>query len=135
MSKRPLQVTTAVLGLIPVVTALIGFMGVTDPLYVAAGIARDPLLDSNLRFFNGVWLGLGFSLLWLVPRIDTETALFRVLWGMIFIGGIGRLLSMAFIGLPPWPFIAFTVLEIVGAPLFILWQHRIQVHDPARAWA
>jgi Domain of unknown function (DUF4345) len=135
MSKRPLQITTAVLGLIPIITSLVGFMGVTDPLYAAADIARDPLLDSNLRFFNGVWLGLGLSLLWLVPRIDTETALFRILWGMIFIGGIGRLLSMIFIGLPPWPFIAFTVLEIVGAPLFIAWQHRIQVREPARAWA
>jgi Domain of unknown function (DUF4345) len=125
MNKRPLQYTLAVLGLIPVITGVIHMMGVTDPLYVAAGIPRDALLDSNLRFFGGLWLGLGLTLLWLVPRIETETVIYRILWGMIFIGGIGRLLSMLFIGLPPLPFIGFTVLEIIGAPLFILWQSRI----------
>ncbi len=125
MTKRALQYTTAVLGLIPVITGCVTLMGVTDPLYVAAGIPHDPLLDSNLRFFGGVWLGLGLTLLWLVPRIDTQTAIFRILWGMIFVGGVGRLLSMVFIGLPPLPFIVFTLLEIVGAPLFVWWQSRI----------
>jgi hypothetical protein len=44
---------------------------------------------------------------------------------MIFIGGIGRLLSMMLLASPPFAFIAFTALEIVGAPLFILWQFRV----------
>jgi hypothetical protein len=44
---------------------------------------------------------------------------------MIFLGGIGRLLSMLFLGWPPIPFIAFTVLEIVGAPIFVAWQARL----------
>jgi hypothetical protein len=44
---------------------------------------------------------------------------------MIFLGGIGRLLSMLFLALPPVPFIGFTVLEIVGAPIFIAWQARL----------
>lgn len=128
MTKRALQITTTVLALIPIITSFIGLMGVSDPLYVAAGIPRDPLLDSNLRFFNGVWLGLGIGLLWLVPRVDTQTAMFRMFWGMIFLGGIGRLLSMLLIGMPPWPFIGFTALEIIGAPCFVLWQNRIRQH-------
>jgi hypothetical protein len=126
MNKRSLQYTISLLGLIPVITAIIGLMGVNDPLYKAFGIPENVLLDSNLRFFNGLWLGLGLTLLWLVPRIDTETAVYRILWGMIFLGGIGRLLSMLFIGMPPIPFIAFTALEIIGAPIFVFWQNRIQ---------
>ena len=43
----------------------------------------------------------------------------------IFFGGIGRLLSIFLIGPPPLPFIGFTILEIVGAPLFIAWQTRV----------
>ena len=35
---------------------------------------------------------------------------------MIFGGGIGRLISMLALALPPIPFIAFTALEVVGAP-------------------
>jgi hypothetical protein len=67
MKQRPLQVATAVLALIPVV-------------------------NSNLRFFGGVWLGLGLAMLWLVPSIERHGILFRALWGAIFLGGAGRLL-------------------------------------------
>jgi hypothetical protein len=32
---------------------------------------------------------------------------------------------MVLVALPPMPFIGFTILEIVGAPIFILWQARL----------
>ena len=125
MSKRALQIVTGILGLIPVATGLIGLLGVGDPLYAAAHVPRSPLVDSNLRFFAGLWLGLGLALLWLVPRIDTQTVLFRAIWGAIFVGGIGRLLSTVFVATPPPPFIGFTALEILGAPIFVYWQARV----------
>ncbi len=125
MSKRALQIVTGILGLVPVATGLIGLLGVGDPLYVAAHVPHSPLIDSNLRFFAGLWLGLGLALLWLIPRIDTQTVLFRAIWGAIFVGGIGRLLSMVFVAMPPPPFIGFTALEILGAPIFVYWQARV----------
>ena len=125
MSKRALQILTAILALVPIATGIIGMFGLSDPIYAPMGLPHNALLDSNLRFFAAVWLGLGLALLWLVPRIETETVLFRVFWGMIFIGGIGRLLAMIFTGLPIAPFIGFTALEIFGAPLFIWWQSRL----------
>ena len=124
MDKRGLQVASAILAAIPVVTGIIGLLGTSDPLYELKG-QPDVLLDSNLRFFGGLWLGLGIAMYWLVPRIDTQTVLFRALWGMIFLGGIGRLISMLAVAAPPIPFIGFTVLEIVGAPLLVLWQARL----------
>ena len=117
----------AVLGAIPVLTGIVTLFGLADPIYASAGLPANALLDSNLRFFGGVWLGLGLALYWLIPTIDKQTVLFRILWGMIFLGGIGRLLSMIFLGAPPAQLIAFTVLEIVGAPLFIAWQARLDV--------
>jgi hypothetical protein len=125
MGKRLLQITTALLGLVPLLTGLITMLGVHDPLYSAAGIPALPVLDSNLRFFGGVWLGLGIAILWLVPRIETETVLFRAIWSAIFLGGAGRLLSILLIGTPPIPFVGFTALELIGAPLFIYWQHLV----------
>jgi len=125
MGKRLLQITTGLLGLVPLLTGLITMLGVHDPLYSAAGIPALPVLDSNLRFFGGVWLGLGIAILWLVPRIETETVLFRAIWGAIFLGGAGRLLSILLVGTPPIPFVGFTALELIGAPLFIYWQHRV----------
>ena len=125
MGKRLLQIATALLGLVPLLTGLITMLGVHDPLYSAAGIPALPVLDSNLRFFGGVWLGLGIAILWLVPRIETETVLFRAIWSAIFLGGAGRLLSILLIGTPPIPFVGFTALELIGAPLFIYWQRRV----------
>ena len=124
MSRRTLQITSGLLGVIPVVTGALTMMGLADPIYATAGLPAHALLDSNLRFFGGLWLVSGLALFWLIPRIERETALFRVLWLMIFAGGVGRLLSMVFVGMPPWPFIGFTLLEIAGAPFFIVWQAR-----------
>jgi hypothetical protein len=44
---------------------------------------------------------------------------------MIFLGGIGRLLSMIMLGWPPIAFVAFSAIEVVGAPFFIWWQSRV----------
>jgi hypothetical protein len=124
-NKRLLQIFTSILGLVPILTGIVGLFGLSDPIYANANLPSDAMLDSNLRFLSGVWLGLGLTVIWLIPRIETQTVLFRVLWGMIFLGGVGRLLSMLVLGWPPIPFIAFTVLEIVGAPIFIAWQARL----------
>ncbi|MES2072569.1 MAG: DUF4345 domain-containing protein [Pseudomonadota bacterium] len=125
MGKRQLQVATAILAAVPTVTGLLGMTGLSDPLYAALNLPRDATLDSNLRFYSGVWLGLGLAAYWLLPRIEHETVLFRALWLMIFLGGLGRLLSLSLVGMPFPPFIGFTLLELLGAPLFVWWQHRV----------
>jgi hypothetical protein len=125
MSRRHLQLVMSLLAAIPVSTGVVTMMGVADPIYADLALPPHALLDSNLRFFGGVWLVLGLSMIWLVPRIERETALFRLLWLMVFAGGLGRVLSMVWTGLPPWPFVAFTMLELVGAPLFMAWQTRV----------
>lgn len=125
VNRVPLQVLTGLLGTIPVVTGVLTMMGLSDPIYATAALPPHALLDSNLRFLGGLWLVAGLSLFVLIPHIERETMLFRVLWLMIFVGGIGRLLSMVFIGMPPWPFVGFTLLEILGAPFSIVWQARL----------
>jgi hypothetical protein len=126
MNKRTLQILTGLLGAIPVITGMLTMFGLDDPLYASAHLPSNVLLDSNLRFFGGMWLGLGLAVWWLVPAIEKRGSLYRILWGMIFLGGIGRVLSMIFAGVPPAPFIGFTILEILGAPLLIAWQYRLE---------
>ncbi|MBU9558754.1 DUF4345 domain-containing protein [Burkholderia multivorans] len=134
MSKRALQAATAVLALVPTITGVLGMMGIGDPLYASLGIAlpADATLDGNLRFYAGVWLGLGLTAFSTIPAIERNGRLFATLWTMIFIGGIGRLLSLVALGFPWPPFVAFTVLEIVGAPLFVAWQRRVAAHARPR---
>jgi len=130
MTKRNLQIATGILAAIPVLTGVIGLCGLRDPIYGTAGSANNVLLDSNLRFFSGVWLGVGLAMYWLIPKIEKQTTLFRVLWGAIFLGGMGRCLSMLFLAFPPIAFIGFTILEIIGAPLFVWWQARVARKGP-----
>jgi hypothetical protein len=125
MRKRPLQIVMGLLGVIPVATGLVGLLGLRDPLYVRFGVVPNVPLDSNLRFFSGVWLGVGLSLFAILPRIERHGPVFRALWAMIFLGGIGRALSLFDAGSPPAPFYGVLALELVGAPLFILWHRRI----------
>jgi hypothetical protein len=122
---RALQTCTAAMACIPLVTGVLTLMGVDDPLYRASALPRDALLDSSLRFFGGVWLALGLAMAWLVPRIGREGPLFATLWGAVFVGGIGRLVSMASVGVPPWPFVALTAFELLAGPAFVAWQRRV----------
>jgi hypothetical protein len=128
MNKRNLQIITFILALVPTTTGLIGLTGINDPVYGDLSKSNNILLDSNLRFFSGIWLGLGIVLFSIIKTIDTQTQIFRIVWGCIFLGGLGRLLSIIFIGTPPIPFICFTILEIVGAPVFIYWQQKIKIN-------
>lgn len=125
MSRKLLQISLVILGLVPTITGVMMMMGIYDPLFADLNLPRSALLDSDLRFLGGVWLGLGLTVLATVKDIEKHFALYRVLWLMIFIGGIGRLISMFIIGWPPVPFIGFTVLEIVGAPIFIHWHYQV----------
>ena len=125
MNKRNLQIITFIFGLVSTIIGVIGLTGLKDPIYGDLSKLDNILLDSNLRFFNGIWLGIGVALLSIIKNINTETKLFRVIWFCIFLGGIGRILSIIFAGPPPVLFIGFTIFGIVGAPFFIYWQTKI----------
>jgi len=125
MSRKLLQILLTILGLVPTITGTLTMMGINDPLFAQLHLPHSALLDSDLRFLGGVWLGLGITVLATVRDLEKHYPLYRILWSMIFLGGIGRVLSMLIIGMPPIPFIGFTVLEIIGAPVFLYWHRQI----------
>lgn len=49
MSRLLLQICTGLLALIPIATGIVSMRGMKD--------------HSNLRFFGGVWLGIGLALM------------------------------------------------------------------------
>ena len=100
------------------------FLGADSPVY-PDGMPVVPVLDSNLRFFGGMAVGLGLALLWLTPAIEKHTTLFRVIWLCALAGGIGRLVSALLVGLPPTPILVFTAIEVPGVPALIYWQTRV----------
>ena len=136
MSRRLLQIVNGIVGLVTVGLSTIQVIfGVRSPLYAAASLPDFPILDSNLRFFGGLGLGLGLVLLWILPSIERRSLLFRALWLCAFLGGVGRLISWQLVGSPSDLLIVFTVLEVVGAPLLVYWQHRVAESSGHSPWS
>jgi uncharacterized protein YjeT (DUF2065 family) len=126
MGKRLLQFINALIAIMTIVLASMSLLfGVNSPVYNDAINTEIPALDSNLRFFGGLGLGIGLVLLWITPRIEKRTVIFRALWMCAFLGGIGRIVSMFTIGFPPRPMIIFTFIEVPLAPILIYWQWRV----------
>jgi hypothetical protein len=130
MNKRVLQTVLAILGLIPILTGGLDFVLGARSLHVVGSLmpldaVNDVVLDSQIRFLAAIWLGVGIILYWVIPSIDRQTTLFRLLMGGIFLGGIGRMSSVVLVGIPPVQFLAVIVLELVGVPILIFWQSAL----------
>ncbi|NNG02044.1 MAG: DUF4345 domain-containing protein [Desulfobacteraceae bacterium] len=124
MNRISLQIVVAILGIVGVVTGIVGLVtGVTDKYYGVSNYESKFLLDSNLRFFSGIWFCMGIWMLYIVPTIERQKTTLRVLSFPVFFGGIGRIISMFAIGFPPALFIVFAILEL-AFPLLLVWQHK-----------
>ena len=133
MRRRILQVILTMIGLILTITGFLGVIyGITDDFYgisVNSNIQGNIILDSNLRFYAGLSIGLGLIIFWLIPSIEKQKTIFRLISLVILTGGIGRVISMMMIGNPSTPFIIFTLLELLF-PLLIFWQNKIAPSYP-----
>lgn len=126
MSRLMLQILNAALAIITIMLAGASLLlGADSPVYGSEVIPQLPSLDSNLRFMGGMGLGLGLALLWITPRIEKQGKIFQVVWICALLGGIGRIISFAMVGLPPLPLVIFTIIEVPGVPLLIYWQVQV----------
>jgi hypothetical protein len=129
ISKRIMQLILGLISILALYTAYLGIAyGAVNWYYgFAAGQEYSKgflMLDSNVRFYSGLWLGIGIVLLWMIPRIDREKITLRIIALFFFLGGIGRFISILTCGLPSNSYLVFVLLEL-GFPLLTLWQKRI----------
>lgn len=128
MSRRFLQIINGLIAILTIVLATMSIIfGVNSPIYDGADIPMLPVLDSNLRFFGGIGLGIGLILLWITPTIEKHTVLFRTLWLCAFLGGLGRIISMIVVDYPPTPMMIFTFIEVPLVPILIYWQWKVSL--------
>ena len=124
---RWLQATVAVLALVPVTTGAAGvFLG---PGLLTAGAIPAVDLDSHFRYLSGIFLAVGLGFWSCVPNLPDRTARFQALAGMVVLGGLGRLLSLALAGPPSIGHCVGLVLELIVVPALALWQSRL-AHAP-----
>ncbi len=130
MNKITLQVTLVILGAIPLITGTLTLLQGVRALNIfgvpfSENTTGNIILDSEMRFLGAIWTGIGVMVYAIVPTIEKQTLLFRLIITAIILGGIGRLLSVVLVGTPPALFMALIALELVGMPLLILWQSRL----------
>jgi hypothetical protein len=124
VSRKALQYFIGFLAAAPLVSGIVGLSGIFNPLFFEH-LPANLLLDSNLRFLNAMSVGVALSFYFLIPVIEKETFTCRILCATIFLAGIGRLISIVDLGIPPIPLLVFLALELTGPILIVFWQNRI----------
>ena len=131
MNKIFFRIVLAVISGLSFFTGWLGYrFGAVNYYY---GLPDNPvftpgllMLDSNFRFYNGLWFGIGFILIWMIINAAKKT---NIMWGLsvlFFMGGIGRIVSILTCGRPPLMYLLFIPVEI-GFPLLALWQRHISL--------
>ncbi|MCQ1951389.1 DUF4345 family protein [Arthrobacter sp. zg-Y859] len=87
-----------------------------------AGGEVNPTLESQYRFFAAMMVGVGAAFVAIAVKFQWANMLWLVCL-MVFLGGIGRVLSWAFSGTPHFTFIVLMIVELAFPPALLVW-HR-----------
>ena len=126
-SRRLFQIVICALLLIPLGMGITGMLFGLKGLSWVLGIpmsAIEPNIDSDFRFLAAIFFGMGIIIAWILPRIEKNTALFRIVAGAICLGGIARIASALIVGSPNMRTWLLVAVELT-APLFIWWQWQL----------
>ncbi|MDQ0734224.1 DUF4345 domain-containing protein [Arthrobacter agilis] len=84
----------------------------------------NPTLESQFRFFSAMMVGVGAAFITIAIKFQWANMLWLVCL-MVFIGGIGRVLSWAFSGTPNYILIILMVVELAFPPALLVWHRYI----------
>ena len=123
VAARSLQVVVALASLVPIGAGAAGVL--LGPRLVGAAIVGAADLDSHFRYLSGLLLAIGLGYVSTIPHIETQGRRFRLLTGIVVLGGVGRLLSLLSIGPASPTMTAALVMELAVTPCLAVWQHRV----------
>ncbi len=120
--RRLLQLAVAAGGLVPVGAGAAGILLGPDMIGHAGG---DASLDSHWRYLSGLLAGIGIAFWATIPAIERNGGRFRLLAGIVVLGGVARLLSLATAGAPSGPMMLALAMELGVTPALAAWQARV----------
>ena len=124
VERRLLQLAVALGCVVPLLAGGAGILHGPGMLREVGGRAPADL-DSHFRYLSGLLLAVGLAFASCIPGIERKTARFRLLALLVFIGGLGRLVSYLAIGTPGTGHVFGLGMELVAVPLLVLWQARV----------
>lgn len=100
------RIFTAVLQLMAPETAPVTGLGGAD-------------IDSEMRFYAALWMAYGVVALWVARALPQRIAILRIMLGVFWLGGLGRVISYFAVGAPHPLFALLMWIEIALPPLLI----------------
>jgi hypothetical protein len=132
--RRLLQAILAAIAAVALVTGGWGLVGTLSQggydVHVNPSSTGNLMLDSNMRYFSGLWMGIGIALIAVLGSIERQVTVLRAVSVAVFLGGVGRFLSMVQVGTPSAPYVAFTAAEL-AFPLLLLLQRTLRTTEDA----
>lgn len=125
--RRMLQAAIAIAGLVPICGGAVGVLfgaAAFDPSFSLAQPAAVAL-DSHVRYLSGLLLAIGLTFYSLIPTIELQALIARVLTAIVVVGGLARLYGAVAVGLPEGVMLFALVMELAVTPLLCLWQARV----------
>ncbi|RZM26484.1 MAG: DUF4345 domain-containing protein, partial [Sphingomonas sp.] len=123
----------AVACLLPLIVGGQGILHGPAPFGHLADVPRD--LDSHFRYISGIFFATGLGFVSCIPNIERKGPRFRLLGGLIFVGGVSRLISLIAVGVPSQCHVLGLGMETVVVPLLMLWQWNFERRHFARRTA
>ncbi|RZM18916.1 MAG: DUF4345 domain-containing protein [Sphingomonas sp.] len=123
IEKRVFQAIVAVACLLPLVVGSMGIVHGAAPFGHLAEVPRD--LDSHFRYISGIFFATGIGFASCVPHIERKGPRFRLLGGLIVVGGLARGVSLLAVGVPSFGHLLGLGMETIVVPLLMLWQWNL----------
>ena len=126
MECRLFQLTIFLLSLVPIMEVSMAFTQGPGYLFPDGGSYPNDL-DNQYRYVTGTYLAVTFAIWWTLGNIEERIVPIRIVCAAVFIGGIGRLISIQAVGMPESPdYLVGAFIELVLVPLLLLWQVRLR---------
>lgn len=91
---------------------------------------NNSTLDSQIRFFSVIWISYGVGFLVVISDINKHKFLFKYLTVFLFLSGFGRLASMLIVGIPSFPLVLATIVELILIPVVFIWHDKLLKKAP-----
>jgi hypothetical protein len=83
------------------------------PKTIIGANTPNPTLDGDIRFAMVLFLGYGLACVWAALDLDRRAGTAHLLMLLFFLGGLVRLLTVAYVGWPDWFYRIMLAVEIV----------------------